>query len=109
MNISDLVSYWSEVTSKDLTFNTVFYYTPDGEEPELCIVAIRNDDNDYEDGGFMYINKQGIQTTDVCQDVGYDLFVDKKYEVVKHCDSFYEALQTFHLVDGSGRDALMKI
>lgn len=106
MNRSDLVSYWAEVTSKDLTFNTVFYYTPDGKEPELCIVSILNDENDYD---FTYINKHGVQTTDVWQDVGYDLFVNKKYEVVKHCDSFYEALQTFHLVDGSGREVLMKI
>lgn len=106
MNNSDLVAYWAEVTSKDLTFNTVFYYTPDGGEPELCIATIINYDNDYD---FTYISKHGVQTTDVWQDVGYDLFVDKKYEVVKHCGSFYEALQTFNLVDGSGREVLMKI
>lgn len=109
MNSYDLVSYWAEVTSKDLTFNTVFYYTPDGEEPELCIVAILNEDNNYEDGYFRYINKRGVQTTDVWQEVGYNLFVDKKYEVVKHCDSFYEALQTFHFINGSGKEVLMKI
>ena len=109
MDISDLVSYWSEVVSKDLTYNTVFYYTPEGKDPELCIATVIKDNREYEDGCFMYISKTGCHTTNVWVDVGRDLFIDKKYEVVQHCDSFYDALQTFHQIDGSGRDVLMKV
>lgn len=108
----DLYDYrilkWEKVTSRDLTYNTVYYYTPDNKPPVLCIAtAIK--ERDEEDGGFMYICNSGCHITDVWCDDGYELFIERKYKVVKHCHSFLEAVQTYQQIYGSGQEMLMKL
>lgn len=103
-----LIQNWAQVTSKDLTYNTVYYYTPDNEPPVLCIVTHIKECAE-EEGGFMYICNTGCHVTDVWCDDGYELFVKRKYKVVKHCKRFLEALQTYHQLYGSGQEVLMKL